>query len=159
MRIEPYESSQLDAVICLSLRAWTPVFDSIEKAMDAEVYQVFYPDNWCVSQQKAVEDVCAAEDTKVWVAIDAGSTVGFVAVKLHSEDSMGEIYMVAVDPDFQGRGIGTALTEFALDRIKDAGMSVAMVETGGDLGHAPARYIYEKVGFGLLPIARYFKKL
>lgn len=160
MRIEPYEAHQLDAIISLSLRAWAPVFDSIQNAMDADVYRAFYPDNWRVSQQKAVEDVCAAEDTNVWVAIDdAGSTVGFVAVKLDSESSMGEIYMIAVDRDFQGNGIGTALTEFALDRMKDAGMSIAMVETGGDPGHEIARRTYEKVGFGLFPIARYFKKL
>ncbi|MBW4449644.1 MAG: GNAT family N-acetyltransferase [Spirirestis rafaelensis WJT71-NPBG6] len=159
MRIEPYDDHQLDAVIRLSLRAWAPVFDSIEKVMDLDVYREFYPDNWRVSQQKAVADVCAAEDTNVWVAIDAGSTVGFVAVKLDSETRMGEIYMVAVDPDFQGHGIGTALMEFALLWMKDAGMSLAMVETGGDPGHAPARRTYEKLGFGLLPIARYFKKL
>lgn len=159
MRIEPYDAHQLDAVIRLSLRAWTPVFDSIQKVMDLDVYQSFYPDGWRVSQQEAVEGVCAAEDTNVWVAIDAGSTVGFVAVKLHSESSMGEIYMVAVDPDFQGHGIGTALMEFAVDWMKDAGMSVAMVETGGDPGHERARRTYEKLGFGLLPIARYFKKL
>jgi ribosomal protein S18 acetylase RimI-like enzyme len=85
--------------------------------------------------------------------------VGFVAVKLHLENTMGEIYMVAVDPAVQRRGIGTALTAFALDWMKQAGMSVAMVETGGDLGHAPARHTYEKLGFRLLPIARYFKKL
>ena len=159
MRIEPYDAHQLDAVIRLSLRAWTPVFESIQNAMDADVYQEFYPDNWRVSQQKAVEDVCAAQDTNVWVAIDAVSTVGFVAVKLDFESSMGEIYMVAVDPDFQGHGIGSALVEFALAWMKEAGMSVAMVETGGDPGHAPARRTYEKLGFGLLPIARYFKKL
>jgi mycothiol synthase len=127
--------------------------------MNVDVYQAFYPDHWRVSQQKVVEDVCAAEDTNVWVAFDAGSAVGFVAVKLHSEESMGEIYMVAVDPDYQGRGIGSALTEFALDWMKDAGMSIAMVETGGDPGHAPARHTYEKVGFELFPVARYFKKL
>jgi GNAT superfamily N-acetyltransferase len=159
MRIEPYDSHQLDAVIRLSLRAWTPVFDSIQKVMNADVYREFYPDHWRVSQQKAVEDVCAAEDTNVWVAINTSSTVGFVAVKLHSEDSMGEIYMIAVDPDFQCHGIGTALIEFALNWMKDAGMSVAMVETGGDPGHERARRTYEKLGFGLLPIARYFKKL
>ena len=72
---------------------------------------------------------------------------------------MGEIYMVAVDPDFQGHGIGSALIEFALAWMKDAGMSIAMVETGGDAGHAPARHTYEKVGFELFPVARYFKKL
>ncbi|HAX78385.1 MAG TPA: GNAT family N-acetyltransferase [Cyanobacteria bacterium UBA11372] len=159
MQIEPYNADQLDAVIRLSLRAWTPVFDSIQNAMDADVYRAFYPDHWRVSQQKAVEDVCAADDTNVWVAIAAGSTVGFVAVKLHSESSMGEIYMIAIDPDFQGQGIGTALMEFALNWMKDAGMSIAMVETGGDPGHAPARRTYEKLGFGLFPVARYFKKL
>lgn len=159
MQIKPYASHHLDAIIHLSLRAWTPVFASIQNAMNTDVYQAFYPDNWRVSQQKAVEDVCTTEDTNVWVAMDADSIVGFVVVKLHSEDSMGEIYMVAVDPDFQGQGIGTALIEFALTSMKDAGMSIAMVETGGDDGHAPARRTYEKVGFGLLPIARYFKKL
>ena len=159
MQIQPYDPEQLDAVVALSLRAWTPVFDSIRKVMDLDVYREFYPDDWRVSQQKAIEGVCAAPDTKVWVAIEAGSAVGFVAVKFHSEPSMGEIYMIAVDPDHQRGGIGTTLTEFALDRMRDAGMSVAMVETGGDSGHAPARHTYEKMGFRLLPIARYFKKL
>lgn len=168
IRIEPYDDRQLEAVVRLSLRAWTPVFGSLQQVMDADVYRSFYPDGWRVSQQKAVEAVCAAEDTNVWIAmsaegdatgIDTGSTLGFVAVKLHSESSMGEVYMVAVDPDFQGQGIGTALMEFALSWMKDAGMSIAMVETGGDPGHAPARHTYKKLGFGLLPIARYFKKL
>jgi GNAT superfamily N-acetyltransferase len=85
--------------------------------------------------------------------------VGFVAVRLHSAHSMGEIYMVTIDPDFQGRGIGSALIEFGLDWIKDAGISIAMVETAGEPGHASARHTYKKAGFELLPVARYFKKL
>ena len=96
----------------------------------------------------------------MWVAEIGASTVGFVAVELnHPESSMGEISMLAVDPDYQGGGIGTTLTEFALDRLKDAGMTVAMVETGGDPGHAAARRMYEKAGYVHLPIARYFKNL
>lgn len=158
LQIEPYDAQHLDAVIDLSLRAWAPVFASLQHVMDRDVYREFYPD-WRVSQHQAVEVVCTATDTPVWVAINAGSVAGFVAVKLHAESSMGEIYMLAVDPDVQGHGIGTALTTFALARMKAAGMSIAMVETGGDPGHAPARHIYEKLGFGLLPIARYFKKL
>jgi ribosomal protein S18 acetylase RimI-like enzyme len=159
MQIEPYTPQHLDTIVRLSLRAWTPVFESIQNAMDADVYQAFYPDNWRVSQQKAVEEVCVAEDIKVWVALDADSTAGFVAVKLDPESKMGEIYMVAADPDFQGQGIGRTLTEFALAQMKDAGMSIAMVETGGDPGHAPARRTYEKSGFRLWSVARYFKKL
>lgn len=159
MQIEPYTSQHLDAIVRLSLRTWTPVFESIQNAMDADVYQAFYPDNWRVSQQKAVEEVCTAEEIKVWVALDVGSTVGFVAVKLDPESKMGEIYMVAVDPDFQGHGIGSTLIEFALAQMKNAEMSIAMVETGADPGHAPARHTYEKLGFGLWSVARYFKKL
>ena len=165
VQIESYKVAHLDAVVQLALRAWTPVFASIQQAMEIEVYREFYPDDWRVSQQKAVEEVCAAEDTHVWVAIlprpgsDVGSAIGFVAVKLDSASRIGEIYMVAVDPDFQRQRIGSALIEFALEWMKQAGMSVAMVETGGDLGHTPARHTYEKLGFGLLPIARYFKKL
>lgn len=91
--------------------------------------------------------------------MESGSTVGFIAVKLDTDASMGEIYMVAVDPDFQSQGIGTALVEFALAWMKEGEISIAMVETGGDLGHNPARRTYEKTGFKPLPIARYFKKL
>ena len=159
MRLEPYSPGHLDAIIRLSLRAWTPVFDSMQQTMNTDVYQAFYPDHWRVSQQAAVEEVCAAVDTYVWVAIAADAAVGFIAVKLHSEDRMGEVYMVAVDPDFQGQGMGTALLEFALNWMKDAGMAIAMVETGGDRGHAPARQTYEKVGFEVWPVARYFKPL
>jgi GNAT superfamily N-acetyltransferase len=67
--------------------------------------------------------------------------------------------MLAVDPDAQGRGIGTALTEVATGWLREAGMTVAMVETGSDLGHAPARRVYEKVDYTVLPVARYFKAL
>ncbi|HEY0603837.1 MAG TPA: GNAT family N-acetyltransferase [Herpetosiphonaceae bacterium] len=159
MQITPYEPQHLEAVVRLSLRAWAPVFDSLHNVLEAGVFQAFYPDGWRVSQQQAVEAVCADEKIHVWVAIEADAPVGFVAIKLHTEESMGEIYMLAVDPDVQGRGIGTTLTTFALDWIKTAGMAIAMVETGGDPGHAPARHTYEKAGFSLLPVARYFKKL
>lgn len=158
MTIEPYSADHLDAIIRLSLRAWAPVFDSIQTVMHPKVYQQLHPD-WRVSQTNAVEKTCTAEDVKLWVAIETGSVAGFVAVKLHPRTSMGEIYMLAVDPDFQRRGMGTALTQFALRSMRDAGMSVAMVDTGGDHGHAPARRTYEKQGFDLSPIARYFKKL
>lgn len=157
MRIERFDYQQLDAVIRLSLRAWAPVFDSIQKMMDVEVYRVLHPD-WRVTQKKAVEDVCMASDAQTWVAIEGDVVVGFVSVKLHSA-VLGEIYMIAVDPDFQRRGIGTGLAERALDWMKAAGMSAAMVETGGDPGHAPARHAYASMGFRELPIARYFKKL
>jgi hypothetical protein len=38
-------------------------------------------------------------------------------------------------------------------------MDIAVVETGGDPGHAPARALYESAGFALLRVARYFRLL
>lgn len=159
MQIQPYEPDHLPAIVQLSLRAWSPVFESIKNTMDPGVYREFYPNGWRSSQQKDVEDACSSPDTGVWVATDADVITGFVAVTLHEEDMMGEIYMIAVDPNYQGQGIGKKLSAFALDRMKASGMRVAMVETGSDPGHAPARRTYESLGFGLLPVSRYFKKL
>jgi ribosomal protein S18 acetylase RimI-like enzyme len=126
--------------------------------MDSEVYGRLYPEGWRASQRQAVEAVCAAQKTRVWVAEVGASAVGFVALELHPEDSIGEIYILAVDPDHKG-SLETALTEFALVRVQDAGMAVAMVDTGGDPGHAAAPRTYEKAGCVRLPIARYFKNL
>jgi ribosomal protein S18 acetylase RimI-like enzyme len=157
--IRLYDDRDAEAVVDLSLRAWAPVFASLEQVLGFEIFRRQHPD-WRGDQRKAVEEVCTAKKGQAWVAEVGANTVGFVAVELHHpERSMGEISMLAVDPDYQGRGIGTALTEFALDRLKDAGMRVAMVETGGDPGHAAARRTYEKAGYVLLPIAKYFKNL
>jgi ribosomal protein S18 acetylase RimI-like enzyme len=158
VQIEPYDPAHVDAVVRLSLRAWSPVFDSLKTELAPEVWQSFYPEGWRTSQEKSVRDTCANADMKVWVAIEAGIVAGFVAVRFH-ESKLGELYMIAVDPDYQRRGIAMAMTDFAVERMKEAGMEIAMVETGGDPGHAPARAAYEKAKFRALPLARYFRKL
>ena len=91
---------------------------------------------------------------------DGMQVVGFAASKIHHEDSMGEIYMIAVDPDYQGRGIATDLAAQSLNWMEQQGMKIAMVETGIDRGHEPARKLYESVGFNSRwDVARYFQEL
>jgi ribosomal protein S18 acetylase RimI-like enzyme len=158
--IRPFEDRDAEAVVGLSLRAWAPAYASLERVLGPEIFRRQHAD-WRQDQRRAVEEVLAANKGNVWVAeAGAGVVAGFVAIEPdHPEEGMGEISMLGVDPDRQGTGIGTALTLFALERLREAGMGVAMVETGGDPGHAPARRAYEKAGFALLPIARYFKNL
>jgi ribosomal protein S18 acetylase RimI-like enzyme len=159
MLIAPLAPDHVDAVARLSRRAGGPVFDTIAKSFAPNLYQAFWPSGWHTGQDKAVRDVCASADFKVWVAIESGAVAGFVALRFHTADKLGEIYMIAVDPEFQRRGIALGLTDFALAQMKEAGMAVAMVETGSDPGHGPARAAYERAGFGLVPVARYFKQL
>ena len=67
--------------------------------------------------------------------------------------------MIAVDPDYQDKGIGLTLVNFAVDRIAGLGLPLAEIGTGGDPGHAPARHVYEKAGFTPVPLVRYYKAL
>ena len=156
--IRDYGPLDEQPVVELALRAWAPVLSSLEHALGREIFIRLHGE-WRQYQEKAVRDILADDATQVWVAEAARGVVGFVAAKPHPERQLGEIWMQAVDPEEQGRGIGTALTEVATGWLRDAGMTVAMVETGGDSGHAPARRVYEKAGYTLLPVARYFKAL
>lgn len=157
--VRPFEEADTEPVIALSLRAWAPVFASLENVLGGSGIFALMHNDWRADQRRAVEQACSSADTRVWVCEDSGQVAGFVAVQLHHEDKMGEIYMIAVDPAYQRRGIGAAMTGFALSWMKENGMALAMVETGGDPGHAPARRSYERSGFVQLPIMRYFKKL
>lgn len=51
----------------------------------------------------------------MWVGEVDGTAVSFVAIEVYDpERSMGQISMLAVDPDHQGSRLRTALTTFAL---------------------------------------------
>jgi GNAT superfamily N-acetyltransferase len=147
-----------EAVVELSLRAWAPVFASMEEVLGPELSARMHGD-WREHQARAVRATLANPSATVWVAEANGSVVGFVAATLDREPAMGEIWMLAVDPDHQERGVGTALTEHATGWLRDSGMRVAMVETGGDPGHAPARRVYDKTAYTPVPVMRYFKAL
>ena len=158
LKIELHDGSRTEEIVRLSLRAWEPVFVSIRAALDPEVYREHYPD-WRASQRAAVELACSDPAFSTWIATEGNEVAGFSALRLHAADRMGEIYMIAVDPGHQRKGTGKALAEHALAWFKERGMTTAMVETGGDPGHGPARATYEAAGFQLFPVAKYFRKL
>jgi GNAT superfamily N-acetyltransferase len=158
-RIRPYHETDAADVVRLSLRAWAPVFASERDAMGDEIFERLNGDDWRRRQQQDVEKVLADEETRVWVAEVNGQAVGFVAAVLKIDSGMGEVYMLAVDPESQNHGPGTQLTDVATDWMREVGLSLALVSTGGDVGHAPARRTYEKAGYTPVPSVNYFKAL
>jgi ribosomal protein S18 acetylase RimI-like enzyme len=59
--------------------------------------------------------------------------------------------MVAVHLIAQRRGVGTALCRDVVERPRGRGVTVVHIGTGGDAFHAPARRLYESLGFTDIP--------
>ncbi len=159
LRIRAFLPDDREDLISLALRAWEPVFPLTEQAVSPFVYRAFYPDGWRARQRADISAVLDEEPENIDVAFSDSQVAGWVCTRLHPEDRMGEVYVLAVDPDLQRRGIGRALLDHSTRRAKSAGMSMVMVETGDDPGHEPARRAYEADGFERWPVARYFKDL
>ena len=72
---------------------------------------------------------------------------GFCWTKVHRDTAppMGEIYVIAVDPDFGGRGLGRELTLAGLSRLSEQELAVGMLYVDSD--NEPARRLYERMGF------------
>ena len=159
IEIREFREDDLETVIEFSLRAWAPVFAAVRDVLGDDLFLRLHPD-WEANQSEAVRSSCTNKERDVFVAVTGGDPVGFVAVALNAfHERMGVIEIIGVDPDFQRRGISSRLTQFATEHMRSQGMDIAVVETGGDPGHAPARAAYETAGFTLLPIARYFRLL
>jgi GNAT superfamily N-acetyltransferase len=159
IEIREFREGDLETVIEFSLRAWAHVFASVRNVLGDDIFLRLHPD-WQANQAEAVRSSCTNDERGVFVAVASGRPVGFVAIALNAfHERMGVIEIIGVDPDYQRRGISSRLTEFATGYMRSHGMDIAVVETGGDPGHAPARAAYDSAGFMVLPIARYFRLL
>lgn len=76
-----------------------------------------------------------------------GRLAAFCWTKLHVDQQpvLGEIYVIAVDPDFQALGLGRQLTLAGLDSIAGRRVDVGMLYV--DAGNTGAVTMYERLGF------------
>ena len=81
------------------------------------------------------------------MAYRAGSLVGFHWTKVHghSHEPIGEVYVVGVDPQARGGGLGRALTVAGLHHLRSLGLSQAMLYV--DTTNTAAISLYEGLGF------------
>jgi mycothiol synthase len=70
---------------------------------------------------------------------------GFCWTKVHDEEQLGEIYVIAVNPDYQGRGLGRELLLAGLDYLATREVPTAMLYVDRD--NVPARSLYKEIGF------------
>lgn len=89
-----------------------------------------------------------------------GAMVGFHWTKVHGEhahdadpesdghhdhDQIGEVYVVGVDPSWEGRGLGRSITIAGLVHLRSLGLAHAMLYV--DATNAPAIGLYRSLGF------------
>ena len=87
------------------------------------------------------------------ISDDTGDIAGFHWTKVHgatghaahAHEALGEVYVVGVDPHWQGTGLGRALTVIGLQHLRDLGLSQAMLYV--DATNSPALNLYSSLGF------------
>ena len=78
------------------------------------------------------------------VADDGGRLLGFHWTKRHS-GTLGEVYVVGIDPAAQGRGVGRTLVTAGLVHLRAGGADEVLLYVESD--NVPAVRLYEGLGF------------
>lgn len=108
--------------------------------------------SWHPEQGAMTEGDLRAKEREGWfdpagflLAVDSADHVlGFHWTKVHP-DGTGEVYVVGVDPDTHGNGLGTALTLAGLRYLRGVGCAEVILYVEAD--NAAAIKVYQRLGF------------
>jgi mycothiol synthase len=128
-----FEPADADAVIAVNARAFA--HHPEQGAMDRADFDRRTSSDWF-------------DPAGLFVAERDGRIVGFHWTKIEDlpgEGLRGEVYVVGIDPDAQGGGLGTALTARGLRHMHEQGVPVVDLYVEGD--NAPALKVYRNLGF------------
>jgi mycothiol synthase len=126
--LRTFEPGDVDAVVGVNARAFA--HHPEQGAMDRADMERRMASDWF-------------DPAGLFVAERDGRVVGFHWTKV--EDGIGEVYVVGIDPDAQGGGLGTALTARGLRHLHERGLPVVDLYVEGDNG--PALTVYRRLGF------------
>lgn len=116
-----------------------PMIDTDLDAVLA-IEQACFPRAW--SRAHFEDEIASLHSTPVVAELD-GSVAGFLCLTVLLDES--EILDVAVDSDFQRRGIGAALVEWACTEAQHQGAEILRLEVRAT--SLPAIALYEQFGF------------
>lgn len=159
MLIRDYQESDLPVLVDLTIDAFRPLFEhDLPAIWGREVVAHDHP-HWEDDYRRQVPSLHDPAAGKIiTIAEENEDILGYVGWDV-SRGTSGQLEMVTVRESARGRGVARALCEHVLDRMRTHNITVVHIGTGGDPFHAPARALYESLGFRGWPTCDYARVL
>lgn len=106
----------------------------------AELEARIFPDPW---SERDFQDLICTEGGMCFSAVDGNRVIAYVVGRLIAPE--GEIYRVAVDPEYRRRGIGYRLLDYAVKTSRGDGLETLFLEVRSK--NTAARRLYLAYGF------------
>lgn len=149
-----------EVILDIAARSWQRIFPAVNDVLGPDLALRLHGADWRIHHARELRQLHASEGVVTWVAEVDGMVVGFASVRVvDAERRIGEVAGVGVDPAAQRSGVGARLTTHAEAWLQQHGMAVVVNGTAGDEGHAPARRLYEALGYRPFPVVQYYKAL
>ncbi|MDA0987358.1 MAG: GNAT family N-acetyltransferase [Bacteroidetes bacterium] len=137
--------------------------DDKEKIVNILISTKFFTDEE-VEIAKEILDIFIDEpnqkDYLIYVSEENNIVEGYVNIgKTPGTFGTFDLYWIAVDPEIQGKGVGTKLLDFAKNEIKNQNGTLIISETSSTEKYFPTQKFYEAKGFiQLAKIKNYYKQ-
>lgn len=161
MHIRPFQPSDLPTLVDLTIEVFGPFYEqSFRTMVPSDVYEHQHG-QWADDYRASVPKLHDPEQGKhvaVAESID-GLLAAYVGWHIDLEGRHGQIDPLAVRETHRRSGLGRALCEHAMSAMRAHPLEVVSLGTGGDWFHAPARALYESMGFYPVPVVYYLRAL
>jgi len=146
-RCRPLQPGEEERLTQLQNRSFTGSWGYNANTVEGIIYRIHLPN-------------CSLED--IILAFDSDKPIGYCWTRINfwknktPGEGAGRIYMLGVDPDYQGRGLGRQLLLVGLSYLKSKGLRV--VELTVDSENKVACALYKSVGFNLWTSSLWYEK-